>query len=119
VYVYLIALNTTGSELLFVAGGAVDLLLSWDEAFGPDGGLANAAAEAFLVPLPRLVLHLLSSCNNNNTQTLKRKKTFFMLKSLSYFTSISIFPRYFHPAPWLCHLIKSATTYLQLVIMQV
>jgi len=55
----LVALDAAGSKLLLVAGGAVDLLLARDEALGADCGLANDAAEALLMPLPGLVLHLL------------------------------------------------------------
>jgi len=57
----LIALDAASGELLFVASGAVDLLLARNEALGADGGLAHAASEARLVPLSRLVLHLLGS----------------------------------------------------------
>jgi len=58
----LITLDAPGGELLLVAGGAVYLLVPGDEALGADGRLADHAAEALLVPLPRLVLHLLVSC---------------------------------------------------------
>jgi len=58
----LTALDAASGELLLVAGCAVDLLLAGDEALGADGRLADDAAEALLVPLPRLVLHLLVSC---------------------------------------------------------
>lgn len=58
----LVALDASCSELVLVAGGAVDLLVPRDEAFGSDGRLAHAAAEAFLVPLPGLVFHLLVAC---------------------------------------------------------
>ena len=58
---HLIALDAAGSEFVFVATSAVDLLLAWDEALGTDWGLANYAAEALLVPLSRLVFHLLSA----------------------------------------------------------
>ena len=56
---HLTALNALCCELLLVALGAVDVVLLRDEALGPDGVLAGAAHEAFLVPLPGLVLHLL------------------------------------------------------------
>ena len=39
--------------------GTVDVVLLGDEGLGADGVLAGAADEALLVPLPRLVLHLL------------------------------------------------------------
>jgi len=55
----LIAFDAAGGELLLVAAGAVDLLLPRDEGLGADGRLAYHAAEALLVPLPPLVLHLL------------------------------------------------------------
>jgi len=58
---HLIALNAARGELLLVAAGAVDLLLPRDEGLGPDGRLADAAAEAVLVPLPGFVLHLLGT----------------------------------------------------------
>ena len=56
---YLAALDAAGGKLLLVAGGTVNLLLARDERLGAYGRLAHAAAETFLVPLPRLVLHLL------------------------------------------------------------
>lgn len=59
----LVALDAACSELVLVAAGAVDLLLARDEAPGADGVLAHHAAEALLVPLSGLVLHLLGSCN--------------------------------------------------------
>lgn len=57
----LLALDATGCVLLLVAASAVYLLLPRDERFGADGGLADAAAEALLVPLSGLVFHLLGS----------------------------------------------------------
>lgn len=57
----LLALDATGCVLLFVASGAVDLLFTGDEGFGTDGGLADTAAEALLVPLSGLVFHLFGS----------------------------------------------------------
>lgn len=56
---YLVALDTASGELLLVAGGAVDLLFARNKALGADGRFAHATAEALLVPLTRLVLHLL------------------------------------------------------------
>jgi len=55
-------LDEAGGELLLVAAGAVDLLLVPDEGLGADRRLADAAGETLLVPLPRLVLHLLGAC---------------------------------------------------------
>lgn len=57
----LLALDATGCVLFFVASGAVDLLLTGDKGFGTDGGFADAAAEALLVPLSGLVFHLFGS----------------------------------------------------------
>lgn len=57
----LLALDATGCVLFLVASGAVDLLLTGDEGFGTDGGFADAAAEALLVPLSGLVFHLFGS----------------------------------------------------------
>jgi len=61
----LVTLDATGSELLLVAGGAVNLLLARDEALGADSRPAHHAAEALLVPLARLVLHLLITCTED------------------------------------------------------
>jgi len=58
---HLAALNALCSELFLVAFRAVDIVLLGNEAFGPDWILAGAADEAFLVPLPSLILHLLHS----------------------------------------------------------
>lgn len=55
----LVALNASSGKLVLVARGAIDLLLARDEALSPDRVLAHHAAEALLVPLPGLVLHLL------------------------------------------------------------
>lgn len=57
----LLALDATGRVLLLVAAGAVDFLLARDERLGANGRFADAAAEALLVPLSGLVLHLLGS----------------------------------------------------------
>lgn len=57
----LLALDATGRVLFLVAAGTVDFLLARDERLGADGRFADAAAEALLVPLSGLVLHLLGS----------------------------------------------------------
>ena len=56
------ALDTLGGKLVFVAPGAVDVVLLGDEGLSPDGVVAGTAGEALLVPLPGLVLHLLHAC---------------------------------------------------------
>ena len=58
---YLGAFDAASGEFLFVAAAAVDVLLARDERFGADGSLAHEAAEALLVPLSALVLHLLGT----------------------------------------------------------
>jgi hypothetical protein len=58
---YLVAFDAASGELLLVAPSAVNLLLPGDERLGADGSAANDAAEALLVPLARLVLHLLGT----------------------------------------------------------
>lgn len=40
----------------------VDLVVLGDETVGADGVLADAAAEATVVPLPASVFHLLGAC---------------------------------------------------------
>jgi len=55
------AFDAASGEFLFVAAAAVDVLLARDERFGADGSLAHEAAEALLVPLSALVLHLLGT----------------------------------------------------------
>lgn len=59
--IHLVALDASSGKLVLVARGAIDLLLARDEALRPDRVLAHHAAEALLVPLPRLVLHLLGT----------------------------------------------------------
>lgn len=66
----LIALDATSSELVFVTAGAVDFLLTWDEAPGTDGVLAYYAAEALLVPLPGLVFHFLGASAEHFTASI-------------------------------------------------
>lgn len=61
----LVALDAPGGELLLVAGGAVDVVVSRNKASSSDGVLASTAAEAFIVPLVPLVLHLLGTCPEN------------------------------------------------------
>jgi len=53
------AFDASGSVLLLVARGAVDVEFSGDEGLGADHGAAYFADEAALVPLPTLLLHLL------------------------------------------------------------
>lgn len=60
-FLYLVTLNATGCEFLFIASGAINLLLTRDEALGANGSLADYAAEALLVPLTSLVFHFLGS----------------------------------------------------------
>ena len=55
----LAALDTLRGELFFITFSTVDVVLLGDEGLGSDGVLAGAADEALLVPLSRLVLHLL------------------------------------------------------------
>jgi len=55
----LVALDAARCELLLITPSAVYLLLPWDEGLGANGGPAHHATEALLVPLARLVLHLL------------------------------------------------------------
>lgn len=61
----LVALHTTSGKLLLIATGTVDLLLTWDEALCANWSLADNAAEALLVPLASLVLHLLGTYKQN------------------------------------------------------
>lgn len=86
---HLVALNASSGKLVLVASGAIDLLLARDEALSPDRVLAYHAAEALLVPLPGLVLHLLRTWKD-------AKKTLFSLKlpklSLQY-RSTRVIPR--------------------------
>ena len=56
---YLVALDAASGELLLIACGTVDLLLTGDEALGANGSFADTATEALLVPLTCLVFHLL------------------------------------------------------------
>lgn len=58
---YLDAFNTASSELLLIAVGAVDLLLSRDETLGTNGAFAHNTGEAFIVPLAGFVFHFLGS----------------------------------------------------------
>lgn len=60
-----LAFDATRRVFLLIAAGAVNLLLAWYERLGADRGLADAAREAFLMPLASLVLHLLRTCERN------------------------------------------------------
>jgi len=55
------AFNAASGKLFFVTSGTVNVLFARDERLCADGRLADAAAEAFLVPLSTLVFHLLGS----------------------------------------------------------
>lgn len=69
---HLVALDTAGSKLLLIAGSAVDLLLTRDEALGAYGGFAYTATEAFLMPLTCLVFHLLCACHTNKNNIMRQ-----------------------------------------------
>ena len=56
---HLPALDALGGELFFITLGTVDVVLLGNEGLGSYRVLAGAANKALLVPLPRLVLHLL------------------------------------------------------------
>lgn len=73
---HLVALDTACSKLLLIAGGAVDLLLTRDEALGAYGGFAYTATEALFMPLTCLVLHLLCACQTNKKQYSQRNITY-------------------------------------------
>jgi hypothetical protein len=70
---HLVALDTAGSKLLLIAGGAVDFLLTRDEALGTYGGFAYTATEALFMPLTCLVFHLLCACHTNKKTILSDK----------------------------------------------
>ena len=56
---HLVALDALGGKLVFVAFGAVDVVLLGYKGLGADRIVARTADEAFFMPLPRLVLHFL------------------------------------------------------------
>ena len=56
---HLAALDALGSKLFFITFCTIDVVLLGDKTLSSDGVLAGAADEALLVPLSRLVLHLL------------------------------------------------------------
>lgn len=66
----LVALDAASGKLLLVAAGAIDFLFAWDETLGSDRSLADAAAEALLVPLTGLVLHLLGTSTEDFTASI-------------------------------------------------
>lgn len=66
----LVALDAASGILLLVAAGAVDLLLARYKRLGADRCLADATAEALLVPLACLVLHFLRSSSENFAATI-------------------------------------------------
>lgn len=59
---HLLAFRASGCEFVLVARATVDVLVLRNERLGADRNLADCAAEAFVVPLFSLVLHLLHSC---------------------------------------------------------
>lgn len=56
------ALDAARRVLLLVTTGTVDVVLPRNKGLGADRGLADATAEALLVPLSRLVFHFLGAC---------------------------------------------------------
>jgi hypothetical protein len=68
---HLVAFDTASSKLFLIAGGAVDFLLARDEALGAYGSFADAATEAFLMPLTCLVLHLLCACQHKQNTNIR------------------------------------------------
>jgi len=60
---HLVAFDTLCGKLVFITLGAVDVMFFRNKGFGADWVMAGAANEAFLMPLPRLVLHFLHSCS--------------------------------------------------------
>lgn len=58
---HLVAFYTPGCKFLFVAASTVDLLLTRNETLGANWALAHATCKTFLVPLSRLVFHLLGA----------------------------------------------------------
>jgi len=56
---HLTTLDTFGSELLFIALCAINVVFLGNKAFGANRVLAGTADEAFLMPLSGLVFHLL------------------------------------------------------------
>ena len=60
-HAYLVAFDTLCGKLVFITLGAVYVMFFRNKGFGADWVMAGAANEAFLMPLPRLVLHFLHS----------------------------------------------------------
>lgn len=56
-----VTLDTTRGVFFLVTSGTVDFLFARNKRLGANGRLAYAARKTFLVPLTRLVLHLLGS----------------------------------------------------------
>jgi hypothetical protein len=77
-----LTLDAPCGKLLFVAPSAVNFLLAGDEALRPDRVLANAASKALLVPLSRLVLHLLCTW-------ISKINSYFSYSSVHMFTLFS------------------------------
>jgi len=61
----LVALDAFGGEFVFVAFCAINVMFLGNERLGSDRVLAGATYEASLVPLTRLVLHLLHTCSED------------------------------------------------------
>lgn len=61
----LVAFDAPGGKLVFIAAGTVDVVVPRNEAPGANRVAAHAAAEALLVPLMALVLHLLCAGSEN------------------------------------------------------
>lgn len=66
----LVTFDTASSVFFFVTLGTIDFLLPWNEALCSNGCLAHHATEAFLVPLPSLVFHLLGSSPEDLSTTI-------------------------------------------------
>lgn len=61
------ALDTLGSELIFITFCTVDIMLLGDKRLRSNGVLACTADKTFLMPLSCLILHLLHTCSKDIT----------------------------------------------------
>lgn len=71
-FFYRLAVEALVGKLLFMAGGAVDVITLSQEALRADRQPAFKALEAFLVPDLILVLHTLGSYGHKSDQTENR-----------------------------------------------
>lgn len=77
-----------GGKFLLITLCAVDVIVAWDKGASPNWIFADDAAEALLMPLMALILHLLRTCTIKQPKA--RVKTHIYMYMLVIVVNISL-----------------------------